>query len=71
MRTCIIVDNMIIDDERGSGLDHDYEETDYSVEPLIQYRVSESLANVIQRDVETWGGFNWALVEYKGKSRLM
>jgi hypothetical protein len=52
MRACVILHNMIIDDERDADLDETYETVDYTVGPSIYYSATPSLAARIQMDNE-------------------
>ncbi|KAK1610641.1 hypothetical protein QYE76_034314 [Lolium multiflorum] len=52
MRACIILHNMIIDDERGTNLEHTYETVESNVGPAIHHHAPPSLAARIQMDNE-------------------
>ena len=52
MRACVILHNMIIDDERGTNLEDNYETVVSSVGPAIQNNAPPSLAAKIQMDNE-------------------
>ncbi|XP_051229233.1 uncharacterized protein [Lolium perenne] len=52
MRACVILHNMIIDDERGQNLDNIYETVDSNVGPAIHHHAPPSLAARIQMDTE-------------------
>ncbi|KAK1604089.1 hypothetical protein QYE76_027762 [Lolium multiflorum] len=52
MRACIILHNMIIDDERGTNLDNIYETVASNVGPAIHHHAPPSLAARIQMDTE-------------------
>lgn len=56
MRTCIILHNMIIDDERGGSFDENYETVTSSVGPSINYNAPPSLAARLQREAEMISG---------------
>ncbi|KAK1579907.1 hypothetical protein QYE76_010812 [Lolium multiflorum] len=44
MRACVILHNMIIDDERGTNLEHTYETVESNVGPAIHHHAPPSLA---------------------------
>nr|XP_051217860.1 uncharacterized protein LOC127335276 [Lolium perenne] len=52
MRACVILHNMIIDDERGTNLENIYETVDSNVGPAIHNHAPPSLAARIQMDNE-------------------
>ena len=52
MRACVILHNMIIDDERETNLDEIYETVESNVSPAIQNNAPPSLAARIQMDTE-------------------
>ncbi|KAK1678408.1 hypothetical protein QYE76_039256 [Lolium multiflorum] len=52
MRACVILHNMIIDDERGTNLDNIYETVASNVGPAIHHHAPPSLAARIQMDTE-------------------
>ena len=52
MRACIILHNMIIDDERGQSLDENYETVTSVASPAIHNNVPSSLATRLQRESE-------------------
>lgn len=52
MRACIILHNMIIDDERGGSFDENYETVTSAVSPAIHHDVPLNLAVRLQREAE-------------------
>ncbi|XP_071681414.1 uncharacterized protein [Lolium perenne] len=50
MRACVILHNMIIDDERGTNLEQTYEIVESNVGPAIHHHAPPSLAARIQMD---------------------
>ncbi|KAK1650361.1 hypothetical protein QYE76_068166 [Lolium multiflorum] len=52
MRACVILHNMIIHDERGTNLEHNYETVESNVGPAIHHHAPPSLAARIQMDNE-------------------
>ncbi|KAK1668603.1 hypothetical protein QYE76_056762 [Lolium multiflorum] len=52
MRACVILHNMIIDDKRGTNLEHTYETVESNVGPAIHHHAPPSLAARIQMDNE-------------------
>ncbi|XP_051189874.1 uncharacterized protein [Lolium perenne] len=52
MRACVILHNMIIDNERGTNLENIYETVDSNVGPAIHNHAPPSLAARIQMDNE-------------------
>ena len=52
MRACVILHNMIIEDERGTNLPDNYETVDSYVSPAIHHHAPPSLAARIQMDNE-------------------
>jgi hypothetical protein len=51
MRACIILHNMIIDDERDGGYKENYHTVIYVIAPPITYEEPASLTTIIQRVV--------------------
>jgi len=56
MRACIILHNMIIDDERGGSFDENYETVTSFVGPAIHYNAPPSLAIRLQREAAMTSG---------------
>ncbi|KAK1610516.1 hypothetical protein QYE76_034189 [Lolium multiflorum] len=52
MRACVILHNMIIHDERGTNLEHNYETVESNIGPAIHHHAPPSLAARIQMDNE-------------------
>jgi hypothetical protein len=50
MRACIILYNMIIDDERDNCYDESYHTVTSIIAPPINYETSASLASILQRE---------------------
>jgi hypothetical protein len=48
MRACIILHNMIIDDERDDGYDDSYHTVTFIVAPSINYKAPTSLTTIFQ-----------------------
>jgi hypothetical protein len=51
MHACIILHNMIIDDERDGGYDYNYHTVTSIIAPPINYEAPMSLTSIIQRNV--------------------
>jgi hypothetical protein len=51
MCACIILHNMIIDDERDDGYDDNYHTVTSVIAPLVTYEAPASLTIILQRDV--------------------
>jgi hypothetical protein len=49
MRTCIILHNMIIDDERDDGYDENYHIVTSVVVPPVKYEAPTSLSSIVER----------------------
>jgi hypothetical protein len=47
MRACIILHNMIIDDERDGGYDDNYHTVTFVVAPLVTYETPASLTTIL------------------------
>jgi hypothetical protein len=56
MRACIILHNMIIDDERDDGYDDNYHTVTSVIAPPITYEAPASLTTILQREAHiTYG----------------
>jgi hypothetical protein len=51
MHACIILYNMIIDDERNDDYDDNYHTVTFVVAPPVTYETPASLTNILQREV--------------------
>jgi hypothetical protein len=56
MHACIILHNMIIDDERDNNYDENYHTVTFIVAPPINYEAPASLTNILQREVHLTSG---------------
>jgi hypothetical protein len=56
MCACIILHNMIINDERNGGYDDNYHTVTFIVAPPITYEAPTSLTTIIQREVHLTSG---------------
>jgi hypothetical protein len=56
MRACIILHNMIIDDERDGGYDENYHTITSVVAPSVTYEVSADLTTILQRETHLTSG---------------
>jgi hypothetical protein len=56
MRACIILHNMIIDDERDDGYDDNYHTVTSVVAPPVTYEAPASLTTILQRNVYLTSG---------------
>ncbi|WP_428028766.1 hypothetical protein, partial [Arcobacter sp.] len=56
MHACIILHNMIIDDERDSGYDKNYHTITSVVAPPINYEAPASLTRILQRKAHLTSG---------------
>jgi hypothetical protein len=56
MRACIILHNMIIDDERDSGYDKNYHTVTSVVAPAVTYEAPASLTTIFQRETYLTSG---------------
>jgi hypothetical protein len=50
MRTCIILHNMIINDERDGGYDDNYHTVTSVIAPLVTYEAPASLTTILERE---------------------
>jgi hypothetical protein len=50
LRDCIILHNIIIDDERDGGYDDNYHTVTSVVAPPVTYKTSASLTTILQRE---------------------
>jgi hypothetical protein len=69
MRACIILYNMIIDDERDSGYDENYHTITFIVAPPITYEAPASLTTIFQMEAHLTSGLMFLnlqsnLIEY-------
>jgi hypothetical protein len=56
MRACIILHNMIIDDERDGGYDENYHTVTSVITPPVTYEAPASLTTILQREVHLTSG---------------
>jgi hypothetical protein len=56
MRACIILHNMIINDERDDSYDDNYHTVTYVVAPYVIYEASASLTTILQREANLTSG---------------
>jgi hypothetical protein len=56
MRACIILHDMIIDDERDDDYDENYYTITFVVAPPVTYEASDSLTNILQREAHLTSG---------------
>jgi hypothetical protein len=56
MRACIILHNMITDDERDSGYDDNYHIITFVVAPSVNYEAPDSLISILQRETHLTSG---------------
>jgi hypothetical protein len=56
MCACIILHNMIINDERNGGYDDNYHTVTFIVAPPVTYEAPTSLTTIIQREVHLTSG---------------
>jgi hypothetical protein len=50
MHACIILHNMVIDDERDGGYDDNYHTITFVVAPHMNYETPASLTSILQRE---------------------
>jgi hypothetical protein len=56
MRVCIILHNMIIDDERDGSYDDNYHTVTFVIAPLVTYEVPASLTTILQMEAHLTSG---------------
>jgi hypothetical protein len=56
MHVCIILHNMIIDNERDSGYDDNYHTVTFIIAPPVNYEAPTSLTNILQREAHLTSG---------------
>jgi hypothetical protein len=56
MRVCIILHNMIIDDERDGSYDNNYHTVTFVIAPLVTYEVPASLTTILQMEAHLTSG---------------
>jgi hypothetical protein len=56
MHTCIILHNMIIDDERDDDYDENYHTVTSVVAPPVTYEALSSLTTILQREAHLTSG---------------
>jgi hypothetical protein len=76
MRACIILHNMIIDDERDNDYDDNYYAVTFIVAPPVNYEAPASLASILQREAHLTFEFMFLnlqsdLIEHVWNSSLM
>jgi hypothetical protein len=69
MCSCIILNNLIIDDERDDDYDENYHTVSSVVAPPINYEAPTTLTSIIQREAQLTSGLMFAnlqsdLIEY-------
>jgi hypothetical protein len=69
MRACIILHDMIIDNERNDGYDDNYYTITFIVAPPVTYEAPISLATILQREAYMISGliflnFQFNLIEH-------
>jgi hypothetical protein len=56
MRACIILHNLIIDDERDDSFNENYHIVIFIVAPPVNYEAPASLTSILQREAELVSG---------------
>jgi hypothetical protein len=56
MLACIILHNLIIDDERDDDYDENYHTVTFIVAPPVTYEAPTSLTNILQRETHLTSG---------------
>jgi hypothetical protein len=56
MRTCIILHNIIIDDERDDNYDENYHTVTFVVAPPVNYETPADLTSILQREERLTSG---------------
>jgi hypothetical protein len=64
IRACIILHNMIIDDERDGGYDDNYHTVTSVVAPPINYEASTSLTIILQREAYLTFGLMFSNLQF-------
>jgi hypothetical protein len=67
MRACIILYNMIIDDERDDGYNENYHTVTFVVTPAITYEASTSLTTILQRETYLTSGLMFSNLQFDFK----
>jgi hypothetical protein len=63
MRACIILHNIIIDDERDKGYDENYHTFTSVVVPTVNYKAPSSLTNILQMGAHLTSGVMFLLLQ--------
>jgi hypothetical protein len=56
MRACIILHNIIIEDERDGDYDENYHTVTYVIAPSVSYETSANLTTILQREAHLTSG---------------
>jgi hypothetical protein len=64
MCACIILHNMIINDERNGGYDDNYHTVTFIVAPPVTYEAPASLTTIIQREVHLTSGLMFSNLQF-------